>query len=210
MGAKTNYAENKYIDTFIRGQSKPGISTWYVALATSSLGKHAVSLTIALNDTLFIQDDDSKWRLYKCTTAGTTNASKPSYPGAKNEAVTDGSAVLTEQNSALEDASGIVEPAGGAYARVGVAASFSEWAGTQAVGSATISSGTGATTSNNSAVAFADPTADWGWCGLFVLFDALTGGNAWIVDSLDNPVNISNGMINVEFAPGALQYTEDD
>lgn len=210
MGAKTNHFENIAIDTIIRGQAKPAITTWYVGLAVSNAGKHAVSTPFDLNDTLFIQDDNSKWKLYKCTTAGTTAGTKPSYPGAKNEAITDGAAVLTEQNSAIEDATVIVEPTGGAYARVQVAASLIAWAGTQGAGTTVASTGTDATTSNNAAISFVDPTGDWGWCGMFVLFDAITGGNAWIVETLDNPMNISTGMTNIQFAAGALQYTEDD
>jgi len=210
MGAKTNYAENQFIDTFIRGQAKQLISTWYLGLAISSAGKHAVSTAVALNATLFIQDTASKWHLYKCTTAGTTAATKPSYPGTKNELITDGTAVFTEQNSAIEDATALVEPTGGAYARVPIAASFAAWAGTQGAGTTVASSGTNATTSNNAAATFANPTADWGWCGLFVLFDAVSGGNAWIVDALTNPINLALGVTNVQFAAGALQYTEDD
>ncbi len=210
MGAKTNYAENQFIDTFIRGQAKPSISTWHVGLATSNAGVHAVSTAFALDDTVFIQGDDGKYRLYKCTTAGTTAATKPSYPGANNEVITDGTAVFTEQHSAIEDATIIFEPSGGGYARVAVAASLTEWAGTQGAGTTTASNGSNATTSNNNPILFADPTGNWGWCGLFVLFDAATGGNAWIVDSLTNPMNITGGMTNVQFAAGALTYTEDD
>lgn len=210
MGAKTNYAENQFIDTFIRGQAKPAIATWYLGLAISSAGKHTVSTAFALNDTLFIEDSANKWHLYKCTTAGTTAASKPVYAGVKNELVTDGAAVFTEQNSAIEDATALIEPAGGSYARVPIAASLAAWAGTQGAGTTVASSGTNATTSNNAAATFADPTADWGWCGLFVLFDALNGGNAWIVDTLTNPINLALGVTNVQFAAGALQYTEDD
>ena len=45
---------------------------------------------------------------------------------------------------------------------------------------------------------------------MFILFDAITGGNHLISDSLGNPMNITNGMTNIQFAAGALQYTEDD
>ena len=210
MGAKTNYAENKFIDTFIRGQAKPAISNWFIGLVKSSAGKHALSTAFNLNDTVFIQNDLSKWGLYKCTTAGTTAASKPAYPGAKDEAITDGSAVFTEQNAALEDGTAIVEPTGNAYARVSVAASLAAWAGTQSAGSTTASSGTSATTSNNAAAAFPDPTGNWDTCGMSVLFDASTGGNAWFYAPLDNPFDITLGMTNIQFAAGALQYTEDD
>ena len=210
MGAKTNYAENQFIDTFIRGQAKPSIPNWYVGLAMSTAGVHAVSTAFSLNDTVFIADDAGKYHLYKCTSAGTTAATKPSYPGVNNEVVTDGTAVFTDQHNALEDATGIIEPSGGSYARVSVPASLANWAGTQSAGSTVASAGTLATTSNNSPINFVDPTANWGTVGLFVLFDAVSAGNAWIVGALNSPLQITSGMTNVQFAAGALVYTEDD
>ncbi len=211
MGAKTNYFENLIIDTFIRGQAKPALPTLYIGLGISSAGRHEVSTAYSVNDTLFIQLDDTKWRLYKCTTAGTTAASKPSYPGVHGEVITDGTAQFTEQHAGLEDESEIVEPSGGGYARVAVAASLAEWAGTQGAGTTTASTGTGAETSNNNPVPFADPTADWGSdVGLFVIYDAASAGNGLIYGELDTPLPILNGMTNIQFADGALKYTEDD
>ncbi|NOR69806.1 MAG: hypothetical protein GQ532_08970 [Methylomarinum sp.] len=212
MGAKSDIFENDAIDCFIRGQAKPALpANWYVGLAVSSKGKHAVSTAYALNDTLFIEGDDNKWRLYKCTTAGTTAGTKPSYPGVNNEVITDGGvAQFTQQHAGMEDGSALVEPVGNGYARVAIPASLAAWAGTQGAGSTTASTGTSGTTSNNVAITFASPTGDWDWCGLFVLYDAITGGNHYISDSLSNPMNITNGMTNIEFAPGQLQYTEDD
>lgn len=210
MGAKSDYFENLGID-YLRSQAMPvPPANWYVGLAVSSAGKHAVSLVVALNATLFIQGDDGKWRLYKCTTAGTTAGTKPAYPGVNDEAITDGTAVLTEQHAGMEDGTALVEPSGNGYARAAIASSLAAWAGTQGAGTTTVSTGSSGTTSNNVAVAFADPTGDWNWCGMFILFDAITGGNHLISDSLGNPMNITNGMTNIQFAAGALQYTEDD
>lgn len=209
MGAKTNHAENKFID-WKRGQAMPTITSWYVGLIIASAGKHVVSTLFNLNDTLFIQDDNGDWRLYKCTTGGTTTGTKPAYPGVFNEVITDGSAVFTEQHAGLEDGTAIVEPSGGGYARVALDNSMTALAGTQGAGTTTASTGTDGATSNNAALAFTDPSGDWGMCGMYAEFDASTGGNAWEYGGLGNPMAVSNGMTNVQFAAGQLQYTEDD
>src|SRR5437899_12882996 len=62
--------------------------------------------------------------------------------------------------AAPNDAGGGTEVTGGSYARVSVATSLTAFAGTQAAGSTTASSGTGGQTSNNAAITFPAPTAD--------------------------------------------------
>ena len=60
------------------------------------------------------------------------------------------------------EAGGGTEVTGGGYARVSVARTLAAWAGTQAAGSTTASTGTGGTTSNNNAITFpgiGNPTA---------------------------------------------------
>jgi hypothetical protein len=63
---------------------------------------------------------------------------------------------------ACTEAGGGTEVTGGSYARVAVAASLANWAGTQSAGSTVVSSGTGGTTSNNAVITFPTPTAGWG------------------------------------------------
>lgn len=73
---------------------------------------------------------------------------------------------------------GGTEVTGGSYARVSVTNSLANWAGTQSAGSTTASSGTGGTTSNNNAITFPAPTANWGTVVSFRIWDASTAGNA--------------------------------
>jgi len=101
MAAKSNALENAIIDFWLRGQALVASVTTYVKLISCD-GKHAVSAVYTLNDLIGVECDDSKWRLYKVTTAGTGAGAKTSYPGVANEAITDGTAVLTEQNAGLE------------------------------------------------------------------------------------------------------------
>jgi hypothetical protein len=105
------------------------------------------------------------------------------------------------------EAGTITEVAGGSYARVAVTASLANFAGTQAAGSTTASSGTSGQTSNNAAITFPAPSADWGSVTHFALFDASTGGNAWITKALPIPKTVNNGDPAPNFPAGALTHT---
>jgi hypothetical protein len=83
------------------------------------------------------------------------------------------------------DSTAGTEVTGGSYARVGVAGSLANWAGTQSAGSTTASSGTGGTTSNNGAVTFPSPTGSWGSVVAFGFYDASSGGNLLALRSDD-------------------------
>ena len=111
---------------------------------------------------------------------------------------------------ACTETGGGTEVTGGSYARVGVAASLAAWAGTQSSGSTTASSGTGGTTSNNAAITFPTPTADWGQAVSFRVWDAASGGNAWLCQALATPKTINNGDAAPVFNPAALTIQIDN
>lgn len=108
------------------------------------------------------------------------------------------------------DAACGTEVSGGSYARVAVSSSMANWAGTQSAGSTTASSGTGGTTSNNAAVTFPAPTANWGSVTEFCIFDASTSGNLLFRDALTTPKTINNGDAAPSFAAGALTFQIDN
>ncbi|SCX40356.1 hypothetical protein [Nitrosospira sp. Nsp1] len=108
------------------------------------------------------------------------------------------------------EAGGGTEVSGGSYARVSVAASLANWAGTQSAGSTVASSGAGGTTSNNVLIQYPAPTADWGQATHLALFDALTGGNAWVYSPLTTPKTINNGDSAPSFAISALTFQVDN
>jgi hypothetical protein len=112
--------------------------------------------------------------------------------------------------TAPTDAGGGTEVSGGSYARVAVACTLSNWAGTQGAGSTTASTGSSGTTSNNVAITFPAPTANWGTVTAFGLFDAATGGNLLIYGNLTTPKTINNGDAAPSFAPGALTFQDDN
>jgi len=112
--------------------------------------------------------------------------------------------------AAPSESGGGTEVAGGSYARVGVASSLANWAGTQAAASATASSGTGGQTSNNSPITFPAPTANWGVITSFGIFDAATGGNLLFYGNLNQSKTVNNGDAGPVFNAGALTFQIDN
>lgn len=108
------------------------------------------------------------------------------------------------------DATPGAEPSGNGYARVAVAASLANWAGTQSAGSTTASSGTGGTTSNNAMIEFPESTGAWGTLQSVQWWDAASGGNRWICIDLATAWEIGQAGITVRFGAGQLQFQIDD
>lgn len=102
-----------------------------------------------------------------------------------------------------------VEVSGGAYARVAVASSLANWAGTQSSGSTVASSGSSGTTSNNGTITFPAPTANWGSIVGFAVYDAATGGNLLWYGTLGTPKTVNNGDPAPSFAAGQLSLQID-
>ncbi len=108
------------------------------------------------------------------------------------------------------DAGGGVEATGGSYARVAVASSLANYAGTQAAASTVASSGTSGTTSNNSAITFPAPTANWGSIGWFGIYDAATGGNLLFWGALTTAKTVNNGDAAPAFSAAAFSLQIDN
>jgi hypothetical protein len=120
------------------------------------------------------------------------------------------SVYVTLATTSGSDAACGTEVSGGSFARVEVTSSLSNWAGTQSAGSTTVSSGTGGTTSNNAAITFPAPTANWGQVTEFCVFDAATDGNLLFRSALTTPKTINNGDAAPSFAIGALTFQIDN
>ena len=111
--------------------------------------------------------------------------------------------------SACSDAATGTEVSGGSYARPGLAASLSNWAGTQAAASTTASTGTSGTTSNNAVITFATPTAGWGTVTYIGLMDAVTSGNLLVCTALTTSKTINTGD-TVSFPAASLTNQIDN
>lgn len=108
------------------------------------------------------------------------------------------------------EAGGGTEVTGGSYARVAVTSSLANWAGTQSAGSTVASSGTSGTTSNNNAITFPAPTANWGTVVSFRIWDASTSGNALICQTLTTSKTINNGDAAPSFSAASLTIQVDN
>lgn len=107
------------------------------------------------------------------------------------------------------DSTAGTEVTGGSYARVAITSGLTQWAGTQAAGSTTASSGAGGTTSNNAAITFPTPTLGWGTVVCWAYTDALTAGNIWFYSALTVSKTINTGDA-VSFAAGAATFQIDN
>lgn len=112
--------------------------------------------------------------------------------------------------AAPSETGGGTEVSGGSYARVAVTANMTNWAGTQSAGSTTASSGTSGTTSNNVAVTFPAPTANWGVITHVGVFDASTSGNLLIYGALTISKTVNNGDSAPTFQASALSFQIDN
>lgn len=207
MSGLTDFAQNKLKDALWRGQALGALATLYFGMFTASKGERANSTLYAANDTLVIKIG-GKYSFYKCTTGGTTAAALPgAYLGASNEVINDGTAVFAEQTGALSAGTALVEPVGGAYARVAVAGTMANFSGTQGAGTTVASSGSDGSTSNNGVITFPAPTGQWHPAGGAIVgvavYSALTGGTPWQWGLLSAVKNVNSGDPAPTIAAGA-------
>lgn len=202
MATLTNPAQNKIIDAVFRGQALGAPANYYLGLhVTQGVWTASTAYTVGQ----YVTPTTSNGRLYKCTTAGTTGASQPTWPTTNAGTVVDGGVTWTEQTTALLGGTFPTEVSGGSYARSSAAASLANFAGTQGAGTTVASTGTSGVTSNNAAQSWPAPTATWGTVGLLVWWDASSAGNAWAWEVLTNPQTISNGASAPQSAAGTIQ-----
>lgn len=141
--------------------------------------------------------------LFRAQALGITGASAAAGTGIAN-------VYIGLYTATPSDTGGGTEVTGGSYARVAVASSLANWAGTQAAASVVASSGTNGTTSNNGAITFPAPTANWGTITSFGIFDAATGGNLLLWAPLTASKTVNNGDAAPVIVAAALTIQIDD
>lgn len=112
--------------------------------------------------------------------------------------------------ASANDAGTLTEVTGGSYARVAVTPSLANFAGTQGAGTTTVSTGSSATTSNNNAITFPAPTANWGTVVGMGIWDAASGGNLLIYTALTTNKTVNSGDAAPSFSAGAFTYQDDN
>jgi hypothetical protein len=223
MAGKSDFLENMVIDGMLRG----GCLT-----TAGAAGSSAVVTGIWTATTAYVVGNivvphanmtGAGGKLLRCTTAGTSGSTNTLAVPNPGTTLTDASVTWTAIATipALNvlyfglltanptDAGGGTEVSGGSYARVAVNATLANFAGTQSAGSTTASSGTGGVTSNNAAITFPAPTANWGSCTGLGIYDSPTTGNLlwWVGLTVAKTVN--NGDAAPNFPIAAFTLTED-
>jgi hypothetical protein len=210
MSGKSDYLENKIIDHIFRARSFTAPTQVWVALIRATAGISPRSTAVTVGQTTVPATGNG--RMYRCSTAGTTGASEPTWGTVDNGTTTDGTAVWTDMTSDFDSNSANLtgaEVTGGSYARATPGAnSDTAWAATQGGTPAAASSGTGGLTSNPAALTFPAPSASWGVVAALALYDAATVGNQLSHVNLTTPKTINNGDPAPSFAIGALTITE--
>jgi hypothetical protein len=199
----------------------------YAALLTINKGLRANSTAYSSGDCISLTPTggvggDTRQHIYRCTTSARPLARNPRRTwGARREAITDGTAVFTEIGPVMDSntgfPAGLAEVTGGSYARVSMAAGHDGAVGLRGhavSGTTTASSGTGGTTSNNNAITFATPTANWtsgsSAVGMMAVYDALTGGNLVTWAALNVPKSVNNGDSAPSFTAASLSVQADN
>ncbi len=149
----------------------------------------------------FLENKLLDW-LFRGQAIGITGASAAAGTGPANLYVGLFTANPTDGTSGTE-------VAGNAYARVAVASSLANWAGTQAALSTVASSGTSGTTSNNGVISFPTPSASWGTVSGMAIFDAASGGNMLVWSALTQNKLINSGD-SVTFPASSLSFQIDN
>jgi hypothetical protein len=205
MTAATNYTVNKFlVDTLFRGQNATAPTSLYYGLFVASKGYWTATTAYSVGDTI-IPIGFTPAKVYKCTVAGTSGGSAPTWSTASGATVVDNTVTWVEQTPSML-AGTFTEASYTGYGRIAVTSNLTNWAATQ--GGSGTSSGTSGTTSNSAVVTFGAPTSQQSGVvvGMF-LADASTAGNILFWSLLTNPKTINNGDASPNFPIGAFTMT---
>lgn len=221
-------ADNTVTWTVVSGMPSPlklWISLWVInkGLRLNST-TYAVGDVVSVTTTAGATGGDLKQHLYRCSAqSGNSAASQGAvFIGLPGESVTDGGVTWIEIGPVFDAntgfPAGLTEVTGGSYARVaacaGAAQALVDWAGTQSAGSTAASSGAGGTTSNNAAVTFAAPSANWATglaqIGAVGIHDQSSAGNLLFWGVLTAPKTVNNGDSAPAFSISSLTLQVDN
>lgn len=222
-GSLSDFAENAIVDGYMRGGALgSGGAVNSIAVVK---GVWTASTAYVVGDIVVPHANmtGAGGKFLRCTTAGTSGSTNTLAVPAVGSTLTDSGvtwtavsglpALLTGYVGLLtatpSDTGGGTEVSGGSYARVAVSMTMTNWAGTQSATSTTYSSGTGGTTSNNGAITFPAPTANWGTVTHFALYDQASGGNLIYWAALTTSKTVNNGDAAPSFAISALTFQID-
>lgn len=197
----TTQALQKLLNAYLQDAAVGGPATHYVGLGTATIwqASHAYSAGAYVIPTTFASISGQTGKIFKCTTAGTSAATQPTWPTAAGGTVTDGTVVWTEITDLFQ--AGTItgfEISGSAYARAAMTANAANWPNA--------SSAEPTVSSNGTVITMPSPTADWGLAVCGLLFDASTAGNLWDWAPLTQALDCAAGS-SPSFGVGALSLS---
>lgn len=191
----TTFANEKVQNALWQAASLGAPATWYVGLLCvpnggSTPGVWAASTAYASGDyvipTTFDSISGQQGKIFKCTTAGTSGASQPTWPTSEGGTVTDGTITWTEASLLFQAGTFTgLEPSGNGYARQSVTANSTNFANATAAEPCV--------TQNATAISGWAPTADWGFAVGVILADASTAGNIWNWGAMTSHLDCPSG-----------------
>lgn len=190
MAAVSIYLADKLLD-HSNGVASYTMPTVYVGLFMANAGQSPRSTAVAVGQTTVPAAPNG--HMYRCTAAGTTGASEPTWGTTSGGTTTDGGATWAEMTPDFQANNGnLVEANYTGYAR----AALSGLMGSAASGTA----------SNSGVITYGQDTAGTNVIAGWASFDALTSGNLLkfaIVSTPESPL-IVNPNITPDFPVGKL------
>ncbi len=222
--ALSDYSENLIIDGLLRGGALNAAGTVNSTAVVTGVWTASTVYSVGHVVVPHANMTGAGGKFLRCTAAGTTASTNTLAVPAVGSTLPDGSVTWTAVSgvpsllnsyvalftATPSDTGGGTEVTGGSYARVAVGNSLANLAGTQSATSTTLSSGSGGTTSNNAAVTFPAPTANWGIVTSFGVYDTPTGGNLLFYANLTVSKTINNGDAAPSFPISSLTFQIDN
>jgi hypothetical protein len=192
LASLTTYANQKVQNALWQAAALGGPATWYVGLLvvpnpagiwTASTAYSAGAYVIP---TTFGSISGQQGKIFKCTTAGTSAATQPTWPTGEGATVVDNTITWTEVSLLFQAGTFTgAESTGTGYARQAVTANSTNFAGA--------TSAEPCVTQNATAISGWAPTADWGYAVGVILADASTAGNIWDWGAMTSALDCPNG-----------------
>ena len=197
----TTFAKDKILNAFGAGTALGPPATHNIGLltATTWITDHAYTVGQYVIPTTFGSISGDVGKIFKCTTAGTSGVSEPTWPTTEGGTVVDGGVTWTEVSDLF--AAGTftgAEISGNNYSRVAVAASAGNFPAASGAEPSVLANGT--------AINFPSPSADWGLAVAWIDSDAATAGNIWAWGAMTGAIDCPSGS-TPSFGANGLQIS---